>query len=185
MPSGVYKRTDAHKISIGNSARGRHWKLSEETKRRMSLAKKGKSSHWKGKKRSPWPMERKILLSKIKRGVSNSSRGIKRPAQSGRNHYKWIENRSLIVGRQNRNNPEYKQWRIKVWARDNFKCKILNNDCDGRIEAHHILSWSTYPELRYNINNGITLCHAHHPRKRAEEKLLIPDFQRLVGVSIV
>ena len=28
--------------------------------------------------------------------------------------------------------------------------------------------------------NGITLCQAHHPRKRAEEKRLVPVLQRLV-----
>ena len=46
-----------------------------------------------------------------------------------------------------------------------------------------VLSWLKYLELRYNINNGITLCQAHHPKKRAEEKRLIPFFQELVSVS--
>ena len=32
-------------------------------------------------------------------------------------------------------------------------------------------------------NNGITLCFAHHPRKRAEEKRLSPYFMELVSVS--
>ncbi len=41
--------------------------------------------------------------------------------------------------------------------------------------------WREYPELRYNINNGITLCHAHHPRKREEEAKLSPFFQQLVA----
>ena len=39
------------------------------------------------------------------------------------------------------------------------------------------------PKLRYEINNGITLYHAHHLRKRAEEKRLAPIFQELVSVS--
>ena len=30
------------------------------------------------------------------------------------------------------------------------------------IRAHHILPWRIV-ELRYNINNGITLCQFHHP----------------------
>ena len=79
-------------------------------------------------------------------------------------------------------NPEYREWRMSVFKRDNFKCKIANEDCKGRLEAHHILPWRDYVELRYQINNGITLCHAHHPRKRAEEKLLMPKFQELIGV---
>ena len=49
-------------------------------------------------------------------------------------------------------------------------------------EAHHILAWRSYPELRYEINNGITLCHAHHPRGEAKEKRLVPRLQGLVSV---
>lgn len=51
------------------------------------------------------------------------------------------------------------------------------------IEAHHILGWEEYPKLRYEVNNGITLCRAHHPRKRAEEKKLVPYFMGLIPVS--
>lgn len=101
----------------------------------------------------------------------------------GENSPVWIKDRSKLAKRQERNDTTYKEWRKKVWLRDNFKCKIANPDCCGRIEAHHILSWSEYPDLRYEINNGITLCHAHHPRKRAEEKRLVPTFKELVSVS--
>ncbi len=79
--------------------------------------------------------------------------------------------------------PQYKNWRNEVFKRDNYKCKISDENCKGQLEAHHILRWADYPELRYNINNGITLCHFHHPRKRKEEKRLSPYFQGLVSVS--
>lgn len=78
---------------------------------------------------------------------------------------------------------KYKNWASSVKSRDKWKCKIANSDCNGQLEAHHILNWIDYPELRYEINNGITLCHAHHPRKWAEEKRLISEFQELVSVS--
>ena len=114
--------------------------------------------------------------------------GKKRPDISGENHYRWIKNRlelikNLEIEKHERNNKEYYHWRMLVWIRDNFKCKINNVDCNGKIQAHHILVWRSHPELRYNVNNGITLCHAHHPRKRAEEKRLVPFFQELVSVS--
>lgn len=78
---------------------------------------------------------------------------------------------------------KYRGWMKQVKDRDGWKCKIANPDCHGRLEAHHILGWKDYPELRYEINNGITLCLAHHPRKRAEEKRLAPFFTELVSVS--
>src|SRR3990167_10689368 len=75
--------------------------------------------------------EHRESISKALKGKSNGRIGEKHP--------RWIKDRSLVKGKQDRNNPEYKQWRQQVWLRDNFKCKIANPDCSGRIEAHHIL----------------------------------------------
>ena len=103
----------------------------------------------------------------------------------GENHHRWIKDRTQLKKNDERNDMAYQEWRKQVWLRDNFKCKIANQDCEGKINAHHVLSWREYVELRYKINNGITLCHAHHPRKRVEEKRLVPVFQGLVSVSNV
>ena len=73
--------------------------------------------------------------------------------------------------------------RTAVFIRDGWKCKIQNQDCKGQLQAHHILPWRDYIELRHVVNNGIALCQAHHPRKRAEEKRLSPYFMELVSVS--
>ena len=91
-----------------------------------------------------------------------------------------LENRKK---KDERNDSMYIEWVRKIKKRDNWGCRINNKDCVGYCIVHHILPWSEYPELRYEINNGITLCQAHHPRKRAEEKRLIPFFQGLVPVS--
>jgi len=99
------------------------------------------------------------------------------------NHYLWIKDRKLIKRQKERNNPEYKQWRQEIFKRDKHICRINNKDCQGKVVAHHILPWADYPELRYNINNGITLCQTHHPRKRVEEKKLMPFFNSLVEVK--
>ena len=76
---------------------------------------------------------------------------------------------------------QYKEWMLAVKRRDNWKCKIADINCKGRLESHHILNWINYPELRYAINNGITLCHAHHPRGRKREAKLSPYLQQLVA----
>ena len=97
----------------------------------------------------------------------------------------WRTDRHLMVGHmpgdKHKDSTLHAAWSKEVRSRDEFKCRIANEDCGGRIESHHILSWKEYPELRFIINNGITLCHAHHPRGRAEEKRLVPDFQALVA----
>jgi hypothetical protein len=56
---------------------------------------------------------------------------------------------------------EYKLWRKSVFERDNYTCWI----CEKRgtnINAHHLKSWVKYPKLRFNINNGMTLCRWCH-----------------------
>lgn len=139
-----------------------------------SCASKIRPHNMKGKNMSEEAKE-KMRVAHQKRLLQLKNNGL--------NHWNYLEDRSLLKKQDRRNDSLYKDWRKNVWLRDNFRCKIANPDCSGRIEAHHILSWSEYPELRYQINNGITLCHAHHPRKRAEEKRLIPTFQELVSVS--
>lgn len=155
---------------------------------KKGIKKHPKAGMKKGFKKGSMPDEWKTKISLGRKGKDISSQGqIKRAKAIPRKekHWKWIEDRSLLSKKQERGDYAYAEWRRNVWLRDNFKCKIANNDCVGRIEAHHILSWRDYPELRYQVNNGITLCHAHHPRKRAEEKRLISEFQKLVSVSKV
>jgi hypothetical protein len=214
MPSGVYKhkspsiesikkrvlsragykhsKETIEKIRIANIGK----KRTEESKLKMSISKVGlkrkphsemtrlkMSNSSIGKKKSPKHIQNIRKAKKL-----NPTRywfGKKRLDMTGENNPNWIIDRSKLAKRQERNDTAYKEWRRQVWLRDNFKCKIDNPNCSGRIEAHHILGWMEYPELRYQVNNGITLCHAHHPKRRAEEKRLVSEFQELVSVSKV
>ena len=99
---------------------------------------------------------------------------------SGENSHNWIKDRSKLVRRNMKNDSAYYAWSRAVKVRDGYRCKIANQDCGGILEVHHILPWRSHVELRYETNNGITLCHFHHPRKRAEEKRLVPVLQELV-----
>ncbi len=100
-------------------------------------------------------------------------------------HWKWIKDRAKVIGRHQRNfhDPEYKQWRQGVLLRDNFKCRLQDEHCSKKIISHHILTWREYPEKRYDINNGIILCHFHHPRRREDEKRLAPILLALLANS--
>lgn len=107
---------------------------------------------------------------------------VKHSKKYGLEHPAWVKNRDeLKVGRTKSYDTKYKYWMLSVKKRDKWRCKIGSSLCKGRLEAHHILDWVNHPELRYNVNNGITLCHAHHPRKRSDEAKLSPFFQSLVA----
>jgi len=58
--------------------------------------------------------------------------------------------------------PLYKEWRKKIYSRDNHKCQWPGCDQTKKLQAHHIYRWVDFPGLRYHINNGITLCKNHH-----------------------
>lgn len=145
--------------------------------------KKGVVSKHKGKKYPEWsgvnhPMFGKHHTEESKLKISNSRKG----KTTKEKHPMWISDRSLLVKNEKKHlDGRYREWMISVKMRDSWKCKINNSDCNGRLESHHILNWADYPELRYEINNGITLCHAHHPRKREDEAKLSPFFQSLVA----
>lgn len=146
-----------------------------------SQFKKEKSPNWKGGKNKCSDCGSVLSNRVAKKCKSCAGKGKKGAVGwCKEKRYNWIADRSLIKRQDERNNPEYKQWRAAVLKRDNYDCKINNQDCSGKIVAHHILSWSQYPELRHDINNGIALCHYHHPRKRDEEKRLANLFSELI-----
>lgn len=60
-----------------------------------------------------------------------------------------------------RRSVEYRLWREAVFARDNWTCRICNKK-GGKINADHIKPFSSYPELRFAIDNGRTLCVPCH-----------------------
>jgi 5-methylcytosine-specific restriction endonuclease McrA len=62
-----------------------------------------------------------------------------------------------------RQSKQIKDWRTAVFERDNFTCVICNQR-GGRLNADHIKRFSHYPELRFDINNGRTLCEACHKK---------------------
>lgn len=130
--------------------------------------------------------ERRSSTTEFKKGSIAWNKGIEYLQIRGENHHFWKGGREFWkVSEKKHLCTKYKYWMLSVKKRDGWKCKIANTDCSGRLEAHHILNWVDYPELRYEINNGITLCRAHHPIKWAEEKRLIPTFQELVSVTKV
>jgi predicted restriction endonuclease len=75
----------------------------------------------------------------------------------------------------------YKKWRKDVYERDDYTCQWPKCGCRKHLNAHHIKRWSDYPGLRFNINNGITLCKKHHKFISGNEEGYAPIFFRIVA----
>ena len=75
-------------------------------------------------------------------------------------HQSWKGGRGSL-NKALRSINKYKGWRATVFQRDNYSCQNCGSRKD-ELEAHHIKRFSVYPELRYEISNGITLCKNCH-----------------------
>lgn len=163
-------------------------KLSEETRLKISLSLIGRESWNTGMKVSGMSGKKhsKETLMKMSESQKTWIRSKRAPLSEETKRKISIANKGRrkrlipIEDRKHAYDRDYKDWMLAVKNRDGWKCKMSNVDCSGRLEAHHILSYSEHAKLRYEINNGITLCVFHHPRKRSEEARLSPYFQSLL-----
>lgn len=71
-----------------------------------------------------------------------------------------------------RKSKKYKEWRKAVFERDNYTCQmcgVKNKKGLGKtviLHADHIKPFAYYPELRFDINNGRTLCEDCHKKTK-------------------
>ena len=132
------------KIKMSKAAEGRV--CSEETCRKISESHKGKYDG----KNNPFYGRKHSIESRKK--ISKAGIG---------NKYNWKFDKTDEERQDDRSYPEYAEWRNLVYERDNYTCQ----KCDiphGKLNAHHVESYSTNKELRLDINNGITLCKKCH-----------------------
>ena len=63
--------------------------------------------------------------------------------------------------RRNNRRGRHGAWARAVIGRDNATCQHCGST-GTELHAHHIKSFEEYPDLRWEISNGITLCHKCH-----------------------
>ena len=146
---------------ISNAQKGKKdGPMSEETKRKISDSNKGKKRTEEtklrmsiGHKGQIYTEEMKIRASISKKGKPNyKNRGVNAPNWQG-----GITGENKIM----RRSIEFREWREKVFARDNWTC----NKCKIRgleLHPHHVNNFAQHKDIRFDVSNGSTLCKPCH-----------------------
>lgn len=164
-------KSERHRANISSARKGKTGKaLSAVTRDRISVALKGRivtaetraklSASLKGK--LGHRIVKPLTAEQSERRRLNIPRGDKSPH--------WRGGVSLANDRI-RNSIEMRAWKIGVFKRASGLCQGCGAKA-GRgaraLNAHHIKPFATYPELRFDDDNGIALCVACHKLAHAK-----------------
>lgn len=143
----------------------------------------GKSLSEEHRKKISEGVKKNLPSTAFKKGIVPSTawqpgnipwnKGIEWIERRGKNNNMWKGG----VSRGKHMGTEYNIWRKSIFERDDYTCQ----ECRNRgcyLEAHHIKSWANFPELRYEISNGIVLCLECHKQTdnykgRARKELIL------------
>lgn len=144
------------RLKISASSKGR--KHSDESKKKMSLSHVGKRLS----------DEHRANLSRVRKGVKQTKQAVlNRIASLPRGEKMWNWKGGITpVNQKIRHSFEYREWRTAVFERDRYTC-VWCGAKNGRgktviLNADHIKPFAYYPELRFAIDNGRTLCKRCH-----------------------
>lgn len=96
------------------------------------------------------------------RGTNPRCAACKNKFYRGSSHHSWRPDKSpSSCANAVRRSAEYRDWRKAVYVRDEYTCRICGRR-GGHLHAHHLNSFTAFPDLRYELANGVTLCSEHH-----------------------
>lgn len=133
-------------------------KMSDDSRKKMSIAKSGVKLSEEHRKK----LSKSLMGNKRSLGVKRSVDVRKRMSESkkGEKSYSW-KGGITPINKVIRRSVEYRLWREAVFERDNFTC-VWCGTKKSPFNADHIKRFADYPELRFAIDNGRTLCVPCH-----------------------
>jgi len=73
-----------------------------------------------------------------------------------------------------RKSASFRMWRNSVFKKDNWTCQKCYSR-GGKLHPHHIKPYALFKELRYDVNNGITLCADCHRELHSRKHCILED----------
>lgn len=184
MPAGSYTRKPENNLKMSARLKGRI--ISNEHREKISLALIGKKKTPEairkvalaltGRKQSPEHIEKRVTKTRgqkrsdeLRQRMSENAKrlGFGRHGNHPRREKRWnwkggITSQAEII----RHSPQYKIWRKAIFERDNYTCIWCGSKSMKGfpvvLNADHIKPFALFPELRFAIDNGRTLCEPCH-----------------------
>lgn len=66
-----------------------------------------------------------------------------------------------LKNRYRMSDGDFRSWANLIKDRDKYTCQICNQH-GGKLKAHHLNGWNAFPEQRFDLDNGVTLCNDCH-----------------------
>jgi len=104
--------------------------------------------------------ENSIILNTFLKGVR--CRDCHFESIKGENSPHWNPELTDKERYERRKYPEYKEWRTKVYERDNYTCQCCGDNKGHNLVAHHLNSHDWAKSERTDVDNGLTLCDVCH-----------------------
>ena len=140
--------------------------ITEELRQKVIESNKRRIGPWKGKHLPEYVILKMILNHADNSGDKNYFYGIRRYGKDNGNWKGGIDPENHKI----RQSDEYKNWRIEVFRRDYWTCQECGYKGE-HIQSHHVKAFKEYPELRFDIDNGLTLCKKCH--RKTFKKILV------------
>jgi len=115
-----------------------------------------------GQTHPPPSEETKRKISEAQIGKKSHWYGVRGKDNPNYKHGKSKRHRTI------RCTAEYKQWQLAVFKRDWYACQRCGVH-QKVLHAHHILPFIDFPEERFTLDNGCTLCPECHRYIHTEE----------------
>lgn len=160
------------------------------TKEHKNRISKNNAKYWLGKKRSPETIE-KNRKAKLKNPTKYwlGKKGVRLSVKSEfkKGNRPWNYKGGIATEQESiRSSVEMRLWREAVFARDNWTCQKYGIKGD-KLNAHHILNFAEHIELRFAIDNGITLsvkAHSEFHKKHGKKNNTREQLSEFLGKNI-